>query len=91
MFSIHKLGWDKLTTNENNNTLHQCVSVQFKLRENKKTLENKKELHNPGNFYSISRIPPPILLRPSKKALEKSKFYKGKNKEFDHKMSVQKE
>jgi len=51
-------------------------------------LENKKELHNAGKKAEISRIPPPISPRPNKKVLEKSKFYKGKNKESDHKMSV---
>ena len=42
--------------------------------------EKKKESSNPGNSTKISRIPSPIPSRPSKKALEKSKFFQKKDK-----------
>ena len=37
-----------------------------------------KESAKPGEKADISRIPPPIPLRLSKKVLEKYKYYKGK-------------
>ena len=89
ILSIHKLEWDKLTANKNNNTFCQCVSVQFKLRENSKALENKKESNKPRRKAEISRISSLILPRPSKKVLEKLKFYKEKDKESDHKTNIQ--
>jgi len=52
--------------------------AQFKPRDNKKSPENKKEVHSSGKKAEVSKIPLLILLRPSKKVLEKSKFYKTK-------------
>ena len=42
--------------------------------------KDKKESVNTGKLANISRISPPISLRPSKEVLVKFKFYKGKGK-----------
>ena len=43
----------------------------------------------PGKKVNISRIPSSISLRPSKKVLEKYKFYKGNNKIIDNQANTQ--
>jgi len=49
-----------------------------------------KESAKPGKKADISRIPPSIPLRLSKKFLEKSKYYKGKGKSTDIQANSQK-
>jgi len=46
-------------------------------------------LTKPGKKVNISRIPSSISLRPSKKVLEKYKFYKGKDKIIDNQANTQ--
>ena len=78
--SIYESGWDKLTANKNNNSFRQCISAQFKPKDPKFNKGNGTDLSKSGIKADVSRISPPIPPRPSKKFLEKSKFYKGKEK-----------
>ena len=75
-----KSGWDKLTVHKNNNSFRQCISAQFKPKDPKFNEGNGTDLSKSGIKADVSRISPPIPPRPSKKFLEKSKFYKGKEK-----------
>jgi len=76
IFSIYKSEWDKLIANKNNFTFCQSITAQFKLRENKK----KAEISNARKKTKVSKVTPSIPSRPSKKVLEKSKFYQKKGK-----------
>jgi len=51
-------------------------------KKEKILLKSKKRFVNPGKLANISRIPPSIPSRLSKKVLEKSKFYKLKASSF---------
>jgi len=53
---------------------------KFKLKDLKNNTVNNKEIAKSGKKANIFRISPLISLRPSKRMLEKSKFYKGKEK-----------
>ena len=69
-----------LTANENNKTFHQYISAQFKPNTTKKLEVKNKGSFKPTKEINISGISPPISPRLSKKVLEKSKFYKEKDK-----------
>ena len=47
-------------------------------KEEKILPKSKKMFANSSKLANISRISPPVSLRPIKKVLEKSKFYKPK-------------
>jgi len=71
--AIYNSGWNKLLADNNLRTFQQCVASQFN-RGNPTDLKT-------GNiplFANISKIPPPILSRPSATVLAKSKLAKYK-------------
>ena len=86
--SIYKAEWNKLMVNCNNKTFRQCFSAQFIPKNVKKDTTKGNIFNKQNKTLTVSRIPFSILLRPSKKILEKSKFYKGKEKQ-DNKMKGQ--
>jgi len=55
-------------------------------KEKKSASENKKDVNIYRKKAEISSIPPLIPLKLRKKVLEKLKFFKGKGKEFVHKI-----
>ena len=71
---IYESGWNKLTTNNNNNkTFKQCISVQFN-----RTSVNNMPFKKPFKIKQadISIISLPISPKLSKNIISKSKFYK---------------
>jgi len=52
-------------------------------------MDNNKNLTKPGKKADISRVSSPISLRSSKKVLEKSKFYKDKDKTINNQTNTQ--
>ena len=69
-----------MKTDNNDKLSQQYVSVKFTLKNPQENLEKKKKSSNPGKRVEISRVSLPVLLKPSKKVLEKSKFFKEKDK-----------
>ena len=63
---------------------------KFKLKDIKNNIVNNKEIAKSNNKANIFRIPPPISLRPSKRMLEKSTFYKGKEKTLTFRLTYKK-
>ena len=65
----------------------QYISMKFKSNIPKNKNNNISVL--PSKKANISKVPSLIPLRPSKKVLEKSKFYKGKEKTNNTQTSTQ--
>ena len=63
---------------------------KFKLKDLKNNIVNNKEIAKSDKKANIFRIPPPISLRPSKRMLEKSKFYQGKEKTLTFRLTYKK-
>jgi len=80
---IYKAEWDIPTVNGNNKTFRQYILAQFIPKNSKKNIIKGKVSDKLDNALNISRVPPSISPRPSKKVLEKSKFYKSKEKQND--------
>ena len=87
--SIYESWQDKLTTNKNNTSFRQCISVQFKPKDLKFNKNNGTDLFKSGKKSNVSRISSPIPPRPSKKVLEKSKLYKDKGETNDSQLGTQ--
>ena len=80
---MYKSGWNELTTNKDNKSFRKCVLAQFKPKGPMNNIGNNKESAKSGKKAKVSRVPPSISPKPSKKVLEKSKFYKDEGKNTD--------
>ena len=69
-----------MKTDNSNKLSQQYVSVKFTLKNPQENPEKRKKSSNPGKRVEISRVSLPVLLKPSKNVLEKSKFFKERNK-----------
>jgi len=67
-----------LTTNKDNSSFKQCIALQFKANIPKNKLNINQDLTKSSKQVNVSIISLFISPRPSKKVLEKLKFYKTK-------------
>jgi len=66
--------------NDQNRNFQQSISAKFTPKNVYTKFDKKVEISNMDKKAIISRILSTILLRPSKKVLEKSKFFQKKDK-----------
>ena len=75
--SIYKSGWDSLYSDKENRTFKQKLASKFTLKIQEEKTTSKRDKNN-NKAISFVKLPLLILVRPSKKILEKSKFFKKK-------------
>jgi len=74
--SIYKAGWDKVPANNDHKSFRQCVFTQFNNdKSSNLTKSQSQKMASKGKYANIFKVPPPIPPYPSKKILEKSKFF----------------
>ena len=73
--SIYKSGWDSFYSDKENRTFKQKLASKFtlKIQEGKTTSKRDKNNNKATSFVKLFLL---ILARPSRKILEKSKFFK---------------
>ena len=77
--SIYKSGWDTLTTNKNNRMIRQNIVSKISPKINSiKFIKRAKQ--SKDKQVEVVKLPSSILVRPSKKVLEKSKFFNKRGK-----------
>jgi len=74
--AIYKAGWDKLTANKNHKSFRQYILAQFNQRLSKSLIVSNQSILPKNKQANILKVPSSISPRPSKKVLEKSKFFK---------------
>ena len=76
IFLIYKVGWNKLLANNDHKSFKQYVLIQFNNNKSFNSMKNQSQKIAPkGKQANISKVPPLISSHPSKKILEKSKFF----------------
>ena len=82
ILSIYKARWDLLIVSNGNKIFRETITSKFmpKINNNKPNKPNKRvETSNKDKQAKIVQIPSSIPFRPSKKILEKYKFFKKKS------------
>ena len=74
--SIYEAGWNILPAKNDHKSFRQCISTQFNNNKSSNSTKNQSQKTAPkGKQANISKVSSPISSHPSKKILEKYKFF----------------